>query len=282
MDIALPIAAIDRIVDLALEEDAARGDVTTRLTVGPGRLGVAHAAAREELAVAGLGVFARVFARVDSSIEVQRLAAEGAWVAAGARLATVRGRVAPILAGERVALNILQRMCGIASTTRRFVEAAARGGRARVCDTRKTTPGLRLLERYAVRCGGGHNHREDLCSGVLIKDNHLAACGGVRPAVLAAKAGAPHPLRIEVEVTTLAELDEALAAGADAVLLDNMDPGTMTEAVRRAAGHALVEASGGVRLETVEAIARTGVDVISVGALTHSARAADIALDLEP
>ena len=232
----LPLAVLDRVIDLALEEDAARGDVTTSLTIDPGARGVAHAETREQIVVAGLDVFARTFTRVDPSVQVEPLVQDGATVGPRAHLALVRGPVAAILMGERVALNLLQRMCGIATTTAAFVEAARRGGKARVVDTRKTTPGLRVLERYAVRCGGGLNHREDLGSGVLIKDNHVAACGGVGPAVAKARAHAPHPLKIEVEVSTLAELDEA--------------------------------------------IARTGVDVISAGALTHSVRAADIALEL--
>jgi nicotinate-nucleotide pyrophosphorylase (carboxylating) len=171
-------------------------------------------------------------------------------------------------------------MCGVATQTAAFVEAARRGGTARVVDTRKTTPGLRALERYAVRCGGGINHREDLAAGVLIKDNHVAACGGVTAAVKKARAKAPHPLRIEVEVRTLAELDEAVAAGTDIVLLDNMAKETMAEAVKKHGGKVILEASGGVRLDTIEEIARTGVDVISAGALTHSVKASDISLEL--
>jgi nicotinate-nucleotide pyrophosphorylase (carboxylating) len=276
----LPRFVVDRVIDLALEEDAGRGDLTTRLTVDPQTAGSARALARQPLVVCGLEVFGRVFARVDPALEVRLLAADGTSSAPGTSLAEVRGPVASILLGERVALNFLQRMCGIATTTRRYVEAAARGGRARVCDTRKTTPGLRLLEREAVRCGGGRNHREDLASGVLIKDNHLVAAGGVSEAVRRAREGAPHPLKIEVEVTTLAQLDEALAAGADLVLLDNMDLATLAAAVKRTNGRVPLEASGGVKLDTIEAIAATGVDVISIGALTHSVTAADISLEV--
>jgi len=276
----LPLAIVDRLLDLALEEDAGRGDVTTALTIDPEALGLAHAETREAIVVAGLSVFARTFARVDPDVAVELLTADGARLAAGAHLANVRGRVASILMAERVALNVLQRMCGIATQTAAFVEAARRGGKARVVDTRKTTPGLRALERYAVRCGGGVNHREDLGSGVLIKDNHVAACGGVAAAVRRAKERAPHPLRIEVEVRTLEQLDEAVSAGAEIVLLDDMARETMAEAVRRHGGRVLLEASGGVRLDTIEEIARTGVDVISAGALTHSVRAVDIALEL--
>lgn len=276
----LPLAVVDRILDAALEEDAGRGDVTTDLTIDAAATGLAHAETREAIVVAGLSVFARTFARVDPGVEVELLSADGARLAPGAHLANVRGRVASLLMAERVALNLLQRMCGIATQTAAFVEAARRGGKARVVDTRKTTPGLRALERYAVRCGGGKNHREDLGSGVLIKDNHVAACGGVAAAVRRAKERAPHPLRIEVEVRTLDELEQAVAAGAEVVLLDDMALEGMAEAVRRHTGRVLLEASGGVRLDTIEAIARTGVDVISAGALTHSVRAVDIALEL--
>jgi nicotinate-nucleotide pyrophosphorylase (carboxylating) len=276
----LPLAVMDRVLDAALEEDAGRGDVTTALTIDPEARGVAHAETRESIVVAGMPVFARVFTRVDPDVAVEILVAEGARAAKGAQLAIVTGRVASLLMAERVALNLLQRMCGVATQTAAFVEAARRGGPARVVDTRKTTPGLRALERYAVRCGGGVNHREDLAAGVLIKDNHVAACGGVTAAVKKARAKAPHPLRIEVEVRTLAELDEAVAAGADIVLLDNMTTPTMAEAVMKHGGKVILEASGGVRLDTIEEIARTGVDVISAGALTHSVKASDISLEL--
>ena len=276
----LPMAILDRVIDTALEEDAGHGDVTTALTIPPDAQGTAFAETREAIVVAGLGVFARTFERVDPDVVVELLVQDGARAAPGDRLARVRGRIASLLMAERVSLNLLQRMCGIASTTAAFVEAARRGGGARVVDTRKTTPGLRALERYSVRCGGGLNHREDLGSGVLIKDNHVDACGGVAEAVRRALERAPHPLRIEVEVRTLAELDEAVGAGAHVVLLDNMDLPTLTQAVRRASGKVVLEASGGVRLDTIEAIAHTGVDVISVGALTHSVRASDIALEL--
>jgi nicotinate-nucleotide pyrophosphorylase (carboxylating) len=183
--------------------------------------------------------------------------------------------------GERVALNFVQRTCGIATRTRAYVEAVPAGCATRIADTRKTTPGLRAVERYAVRVGGGHNHRDNLGAAVLIKDNHIAACGGVAAAIERARAAAPHTARIECEVDTLDQLDQALAAGADVVLLDNMPTSAIVEASKRARGRAMLEASGGITLERVPEIARAGVDVISVGALTHSVSAADIGLDFE-
>jgi nicotinate-nucleotide pyrophosphorylase (carboxylating) len=180
-----------------------------------------------------------------------------------------------------VALNLVQRMCGVATQARRYVDAIPAGSKTRITDTRKTTPGLRALERYAVRAGGAHNHRDDLGAAVLIKDNHVAACGGVRAAIERARASAPHTAKIECEVDTLAQLDEALAAGADIVLLDNMDTAMVTEAVARTRGRALLEASGGITLDRVAELARAGVDAISVGALTHSVPAADVGLDFD-
>jgi nicotinate-nucleotide pyrophosphorylase (carboxylating) len=183
--------------------------------------------------------------------------------------------------GERVALNLVQRMTGVATQARRYVEALPAGTKTRITDTRKTTPGLRALERYAVRAGGAHNHRDDLGSAVLIKDNHIAACGGVRSAIVRARASAPHTAKIECEVDTLEQLDIALAAGADIVLLDNMPDDVVAEAVKRTAGRALLEASGGITLARVRSLAEVGIDAISVGALTHSVPAADIGLDFE-
>ena len=198
----------------------------------------------------------------------------------GAIIAEITGDAAALLQGERVALNILQRMCGVATLTARYV-AAVKGTKARVVDTRKTTPGLRILDKYAVRVGGGINHRTGLYDGVLIKENHITAAGGIGVAVSRARAWIPHTMKIEVETETLAEVAEALTAGADIIMLDNMDTATMHEAVAMIAGRALVEASGGVNLETIREIAATGVDIISVGALTHSARAMDISMLLE-
>jgi nicotinate-nucleotide pyrophosphorylase (carboxylating) len=272
---------VDRIVALALEEDLSSGDVTTEACIDAEAVAVAHAVARQPVVVCGGGVFARVFARIDASLAVDRLVADGELVGPGTKLWTVRGRARGILMGERVALNLVQRMTGVATQARRYVEALPPGSKARITDTRKTTPGLRALERYAVRAGGAHNHRDDLGSAVLIKDNHIAACGGVRNAIVRARASAPHTAKIECEVDTLEQLEIALAAGADIVLLDNMPDDVVAEAVKRTAGRALLEASGGITLARVKSLAEVGVDAISVGALTHSVQAADIGLDFE-
>jgi nicotinate-nucleotide pyrophosphorylase (carboxylating) len=277
----LPAAAIERIVTFALDEDLASGDLTTEACVAPEAGAIAHALARRPLVACGGSVFARVFARLDASLAIEVHATEGERAEGGSRLWSVRGRTRPILMAERVALNLVQRMCGIATLTRAYVDAVPRGCPARITDTRKTTPGLRAIERYAVRVGGAHNHRDNLGAGVLIKDNHVAACGGVRAAIDRARAAAPHTMKIECEVDSLEQLDAALAAGADIVLLDNMQTATVAEAVRRTRGRALLEASGGVTLDRVAELARTGVDIISVGALTHSAPAADVGLDFE-
>lgn len=278
----IPGNVLERAVDLALEEDVARGDLTGRLTVGEGTRARASALAKSALVVAGLEAFAAAFRRVDAAVVVEPLVADGATAQPGDVLARVAGPARSLLAAERVALNFLQRLSGVATLTRRYVEAVPPGCRTRILDTRKTTPGLRALERHAVRCGGGFNHRSDLAGGVLIKDNHIAACGGsVAEAVRRALAGAGPTQQVEVEVTTLEQLEEALAAGARAVLLDNMTPALVAEAARRAAGRATLEVSGGVRLEQVAEFARAGADHISVGALTHSAPAADISLELE-
>lgn len=272
---------VDRIVDVALEEDLASGDVTTEACIEPEARVTAHAVARKPMVVCGGAVFARVFSRVDPAIEIETHLADGARAEAGAKLWTARGRARSILMAERVSLNLTQRMSGVATMTRTYVDAVPSGAKTRITDTRKTTPGLRALERYAVRVGGGYNHRDNLGAAVLIKDNHVAACGGVARAIERARAYAPHTSRVECEVDSLAQLDEALAAGADVVLLDNMDTPTVVEAVRRAKGRALLEASGGITLSRVTELARAGVDAISVGALTHSTAACDIGLDFE-
>jgi nicotinate-nucleotide pyrophosphorylase (carboxylating) len=277
----LPLVVVDRVIATALEEDLASGDITTEACVAPKARAIARAVARRPMVVCGGPVFARVFAAVDPSLTVEVDAEEGARVEAGTRLWTVRGRARAVLMGERVALNLVQRMCGVATQARTYVDAVPAGCATRITDTRKTTPGLRALERYAVRVGGAHNHRDDLGAAVLIKDNHVAACGGVRPAIERARAAAPHTAKIECEVDTLEQLDEALAAGADIVLLDNMSTATVIEAVKRAHGKALLEASGGITLARVAELARAGVDAISVGALTHSVQAADVGLDFE-
>lgn len=281
----LSTVLVDRIVDLALAEDLSAGDVTTEACIDAETTAVAHAVARKEMIVCGGAVFARVFERVDPSTKVELREAEGARVTRGARLWTARGRARSLLMAERVALNLAQRMSGVATATRTYVDALPAGSTTRITDTRKTTPGLRVLERYAVRVGGGHNHRDHLGAAVLIKDNHVVACGGVARAIERARAYATHTCKIECEVDTLVQLDEALAAGADIVLLDNMDTPTVAEAVRRTharpAPRALLEASGNITLVRVTELATSGVDAISVGALTHSTQACDIGLDFE-
>jgi nicotinate-nucleotide pyrophosphorylase (carboxylating) len=266
----------------ALVEDVGAGDLTTEACIDADAQAVASAVARSPVVVCGGAVFREVFLAVDAGLEVTSLVDDGVIAPAGTTLWTVRGRARSILTGERVALNLVQRMTGIATMARAYVDAVASSGATggtRIIDTRKTTPGLRALERYAVRVGGGHNHRDNLGSAILIKDNHIAACGGVREAIVRAKARAPHTSRIECEVDSLEQLDVALAAGADIVLLDNMDDATVAIAVGRAKGRAITEASGGITLARVPELARIGVDLISVGALTHSVKAADIGID---
>lgn len=272
-------AGVEAIVSNALMEDLASGDVTARVTVPEGTTARARMVAKAPLVVAGLAVARAVFERVDAGITASLTVQDGEAVARGTILMTLVGDARALLAGERTALNLLQRMCGVATLTRAYVDAA--GGKCRITDTRKTMPGLRALDRYAVRCGGGVNHRNDLGAGVLIKENHIRAAGGVTAAVSRACQRAPHTLRVECEVTTLDELREALAAGAGAVLLDNMDDDTVREAVKIAAGKAIVEVSGGVGLERIAALAGLGIDLISVGKLTHSVPASDISLLFE-
>jgi nicotinate-nucleotide pyrophosphorylase (carboxylating) len=277
----LPMSVVDRVIATALEEDLASGDLTTEACIDAHAQAVAHAVTREALVVCGGEVFARVFRAVDPSLAVVLHVPDGTRAEWGARVWTVRGRARAILMGERVALNLVQRMCGVATRTREFVEALPEGTRARITDTRKTTPGLRALERYAVRVGGGRNHRDDLGAAVLIKDNHVVGCGGVGAAVARARAAAPHTAKIECEIDSLAQLDEAIEAGADIVLLDNMTTADVTIAVAKARGRVLLEASGGMTLARIPEVARAGVDAISIGALTHSVRASDVGLDFE-
>ncbi len=277
----VPEIVVREIVERALAEDLGRGDVTTDATVPPEVTATATLGARDALVIAGLRVFAAAFEAVDASIAVEAHVEDGARLSPGQKAATVRGRANSILKAERVALNLVQRMSGVATKTARFVDALPEGSKARITDTRKTTPGLRALERYAVRCGGGHNHRDDLSSAVLIKDNHIAACGSVREAIARARAFAPHTSKIECEVDGMDQLREALDAGADIVLLDNFDDATLKDAVALVNGRAFVEVSGRVTLERVPVIAAAGVDAISVGGLTHSALAVDLGLDFE-
>jgi nicotinate-nucleotide pyrophosphorylase (carboxylating) len=276
-----PRSTLRGIVALALDEDAGRGDVTSEACIDPTLAYRAELRAREPLVLAGAMALDEVFAQVDPDVHVTRHAREGARLDRGASVATIRGHARSLLLGERVALNLLQRMCGIATLTRRYVDAIPAAARTRIADTRKTTPGLRALERYAVRCGGGYNHREDLSSAILIKDNHVAAAGGVAAAIERARAHGPHTSRIECEVDTEAQLREAVEAGAEIVLLDNFDDDAVARALSAYRGKVLIEASGGITLERIPKLAAMGVDVISVGALTHSARASDLGLDFE-
>ena len=268
---------IDRIIQTALQEDIGLGDVTTLATVAPGTPGRAQLVAKEDFVLAGLDVTARVFRLVGDGVAFEKIVEDGRAVDRGQVLAWIKGDAALLLQGERVALNLLQRMSGIATLTAQYVRAVE-GTRATLVDTRKTTPGLRVLEKYAVRMGGGRNHRTSLYDGILIKENHIVAAGGIAVAIERARNRAPHTLRIEIETQNLAEVAEALEAGADIILLDNMDIPMLEDAVRLIDGRALSEASGGVNLDTVRGIAETGVDFISVGALTHSYRSADISM----
>ncbi len=274
------MTSLDRIIENALAEDIHTGDITTLAVVSERRPAKARMTAKEPMVLAGIKAAARVFELLDPGTIFTPLRSDGDQLATGDVIADITGDAAFLLQGERVALNILQRMSGIATLTARYV-AAVEGTGARIVDTRKTAPGLRSLDKYAVRVGGGMNHRFGLYDGVLIKENHISAAGGIGVAVSRARSGIPHTIKIEVETENLAEVAEALAAGADIIMLDNMDTATMREAVAMIGGKALVEASGGVNLETVREIAATGVDIISVGALTHSCRAMDISMLLE-
>ncbi|SHE56561.1 nicotinate-nucleotide pyrophosphorylase [carboxylating] [Desulfacinum infernum DSM 9756] len=271
--------SLDERLRLALLEDVGPGDVTTRATVPADRVGEARAAVRGPCVLSGLTVFRRVFSLVDHALEIRSSCRDGDRVEADTVVSTVHGSLASILTAERTALNLLQRLCGIATLTDRLVQAVV-GTRCRILDTRKTTPLWRDLEKAAVRHGGGKNHRFGLFDGILIKDNHVAAAGGVRQAIDRARRGAPHTLRVEVEVDTLDQLREALEAGADVIMLDNFSVDQVRRGVELASGRALLEVSGGITLETVRAYAETGVDFISVGALTHSAPAVDISLEV--
>lgn len=262
-----------------LDEDVGFGDITTASTIPVTEQGIGILYAKEAGIIAGLPIAELVFEVIDPSLTFTSKVEEGAFVEKGQAIAKVSGSVQSILTGERLALNLLQRLSGIATRTRQFADEI-KGTKARVVDTRKTTPGLRLVEKYAVRVGGGHNHRYALYDAVMIKDNHIKGAGGITQAVQAARAAIPHTMKIEVETESMAQVEEAVAAGADIIMLDNMPLEQMREAVSYIAGRAVVEASGGVSLETIRAIAETGVDVISVGALTHSVRALDISLDL--
>jgi nicotinate-nucleotide pyrophosphorylase (carboxylating) len=276
----MPATALDGVIDAALAEDAGRGDPTTEATVPADLVAVAELVLREPGVVCGLDVALEVVRRLDADARMDALVAEGGHVEAPAPIARIEARARALLTAERTLLNLLQRVCGIATETSRYV-AAVDGTGAEILDTRKTAPGMRRLDKLAVACGGGTNHRSDLADAILIKDNHIALAGGVAEAIAAARSAAPG-LHVEAEVDTLDQLDAAIAAGADSILLDNMDAATLRQAVARADGRARLEASGGITLDTVAEIAATGVDAISVGALTHSVRALDISMEVHP
>lgn len=267
----------DEILTRALREDIGTGDITTMSTVEPERRIMGRFVAKEEGILCGTQIAARVFALLDPEVQTRFTVREGERVEKGQVIGTVEGNARSILSGERVALNFLQHLSGIATKTRSLVEQV-KGTKAKIADTRKTTPGLRTLEKYAVRIGGGRNHRFHLADGLMIKDNHIKASGGITQAVEAARAAAPHTLKIEVEVESFSQLREALAAGADIIMLDNMSLEDMKEAVEIVGGRATTEASGNMGDKDLAQVAATGVDVISVGALTHSVKAMDISL----
>jgi len=277
----LDVRVVDDVLRAAVREDLGNGDVTTSSTIPVGAKAAGRYTAKQDLVVAGLAVAARLLELVDPSLSYRPLVDDGDAVTQGTVLAEVRGSASSILTGERVTLNMLQRMCGIATYTREYVRQVS-GTRARVADTRKTVPGLRLLDKYAVACGGGSNHRMGLFDAILIKNNHLAFHDSIGSAVRSARDHSGQSLRIEVEIARPDDVDEAIVAGADAILLDNFTVDQTREAVRQCRGRVPLETSGGITLETIREYAEAGVDIISVGALTHSPPAADIHLRVIP
>jgi nicotinate-nucleotide pyrophosphorylase (carboxylating) len=275
----LDLRAVDALVANALAEDIGVGDLTTETVVSPNLKAYGEFVAKEDLVLAGWPIVARTFGQISAEIVVESRSRDGDDIQAGTVFGRAEGPAAGLLKGERVALNFLQRLSGIATLTRRFVTAVA-GTKTSILDTRKTTPGLRILEKYAVRAGGGKNHRFGLFDGVLIKENHIVAAGGIKEAIRRARSRIDHLKRIEVEVASLDEVTLVLEAGADAILLDNMSPGQVKGSVALVNGKVPLEVSGGICLENVRAYAMAGVDFISVGALTHSFKAADISLEL--
>lgn len=271
---------IRKLIQLALEEDISTGDITTATALTGEEAGKAEALAKSEIVVAGIDVFREVFFFLDNSIQFTGCCKDGQVVKKGGVLAEVSGKLSSILTAERVALNFFQRMCGIATLTKQYVDEI-KGTQAKILDTRKTMPGLRYLDKYAVMVGGGTNHRHGLYDGVLIKDNHITAAGGISKALSRVRGRLPHTLKVEIEVKNLQELDEALVSGADIIMLDNMGIEDMRKAVTIVGGKVPLEASGNVTLANVRQIAETGVDFISVGALTHSVPASDISLRIE-
>lgn len=268
---------VDKIILNALEEDIGSGDITTMSSVDDSALAEGAFIAKQDGVICGMPIVERVFELIDDSISIKVLVHDGEKVKKGYKIALISGNAASVLTGERVALNFLQRMSGIATITSELSEKV-KGTSAAIVDTRKTTPGLRLFEKYAVRTGGGANHRYNLADGVLIKDNHIVAAGGIAQAVARCRARIPHLMKIEVETENMDQITQALTAGADVIMLDNMSIEEMAEAVRVIDGRAVVEASGNMGEKDIAAIAKTGVDIISVGALTHSVTAMDISL----
>lgn len=268
---------LERLVRAALIEDVGTGDITTMTTIDRGRRALGRYLAKESGVLCGLDIVLYVYHMLDPAVEMRFHFRDGDRISRGDVIAEVRGEAVSLLTGERIGLNLLQHLSGIATKTHEAV-AAVEGYRAKITDTRKTTPGLRTLEKYAVRCGGGTNHRFNLSDGILIKDNHIVAAGSITNAINAARSKAPHTLKIEVEVETFEQLEEALTARADIIMLDNMSNENMAEAVRRIDGRAISEASGNMGEKNLADVAATGVDLISIGALTHSVRALDISL----
>lgn len=276
----IPAYASAELIKLALAEDIGRGDITTRATIAATSRGTAVIRAKEPLILCGVELIGYIYGLIDPTVKVTKACKDGAALKKGEAVATVTGPCRAILTGERTVLNFLQRLSGVATETRRYVAALDKKSKTRIVDTRKTTPGWRTLEKYAVRVGGGTNHRFALDDGILIKDNHIAAAGSIAAAVKKARAAAHHLVRVEVETATLAEVKEAIAAKADIIMLDNMDEKTIQKAIVLIGGRAVTELSGGVTLEKIPALSRLGADLISVGALTHSAPAVDINLTL--
>ena len=268
---------VTQIIDIALNEDVGTGDITTETTIPADKKAFGRFIAKENMVICGLDVAELVFHKVDEAIEFKANCSDGELVEKGFVIAEVSGNARNVLTGERTALNLMQRMTGVATRTNEAVKCVE-GTKAKITDTRKTTPGLRVLEKYAVRVGGGSNHRFNLADGILIKDNHIAVSGGIVNAVKNARAAAPHTIKIEVEVENKEQLMQALEAGADIIMLDNMTNEEMTECVKIVDGRAMVEASGNMGDKDLSAVAKTGVDIISIGALTHSVKAADISL----
>jgi nicotinate-nucleotide pyrophosphorylase (carboxylating) len=276
----MDINALKKAIEKFLLEDIGSGDITSEAILPPDQDGIAEFVAKGSFVVCGMEVVAPlVFKTQNSAIDILQTGKDKALAAPGDILLTARGAVLDLLKAERVALNLVQRLCGIATHTAGFVEKV-KPLPVRILDTRKTTPGLRMLEKYAVRVGGGHNHRFNLADGVLIKDNHIQACGSIKNAVAMMREKVPHTMKIEVEASTMEQVRECLSCSVDIIMLDNMEPAMMREAVKLAGGRALLEASGGVNLENVREVAETGVDYISIGSLTHSAPACDISMRL--